>query len=239
MIVLQRWILVLMPWLSLLPLASKTLAAEGRTDHFLSGGQRIAVEVFPAPRADAPCVIVLHGASGLAAGNRFLAQVAGGFASLGFHTYLVHYFERTGTTYAGDATIQASFPAWRETVRDAGAWVQRDHPDARVGIFGYSLGGYLAVATSAQDASVSAVVELAGGLAEGTTPAKLPPTLVLHGDRDTRVPFAEAGRLKATLERTGSVHEMHVYQGEGHILSFPSYLDVVQRGAAFFGRHLR
>ncbi len=239
MLVSQRWILVLMAWSSLLPLASKALAAEGRTDHFLSGGRRIAVEVFPAPKTDAPCVLVLHGASGLAAGNRYLAQVAGGFAALGYHTYLVHYFDRTGTAYAGDATIRASFPAWRETASDAVAWVRRERPDSRIGIFGYSLGAYLAVATAAQDAGVAAVVELAGGLAEGTAPTRLPPTLVLHGDRDTRVPFAEAGRLKAALERAGSAHEMHVYQGEGHVLSLPSYLDVVQRGADFFGRHLR
>ena len=235
----HRWSAVLMAWFSLLPFASKALAAEGRTDHFLSGGKRIAVEVFPAPRADAPCVLVLHGASGLAAGNRYLAQVAGGFAARGFHTYLAHYFDRPGTAYAGDAAIRASFPAWRDTVRDAVAWVRREGPDSRVGIFGYSLGAYLAVATAAQDAGVSAVVELAGGLAEGTAPDRLPPTLVLHGDRDSRVPFTEAGRLKAALERAGRVHEMHVYPGEGHILALPSYLDVVQRGAAFFGRHLR
>ncbi len=42
------------------------------------------------------------------------------------------------------------------------------------------------------------------------------PLLILHGDRDTRVPPGESAQVAATLAAAGIPHEYIVYPGEGH-----------------------
>ena len=63
--------------------------------------------------------------------------------------------------------------------------------------------------------------------------------LILHGTSDSRVPLAEARRLEATLRELGQSPEFHVYPGQGHILDWASYADVVRRGTVFLTENLR
>ena len=211
-------------------------------DSFQSGGKEIRVEKFGLNgNASAPSIIVLHGATGVEYANRFIATLAQGFAEKGFVVYLVHYFDRTGAVYADDDAIKRSSGDWLKTVDDAVTFVQRKRPHASIGMFGYSLGGYLAAAESVKNDQVAAAVILAGGLDEGSAAAARHslPVLILHGDADTRVPIQESRRLETVLKRLGGEPEMHVYAGEGHIMKSATYIDVVRRGAEFFDLHLR
>lgn len=212
-------------------------------DQFVSAGKAVRVETFrPADGGTAaPSVIVLHGSTGVAFANRFIAGVADQFAQQGFVVHLVHYFDSTSTSYADDATIARSSKTWLQAVSDAVEWVAEQRPKAKIGIFGYSLGGYLGAAESIADSRISAAVILAGGLDEGSSTAvkHAPPMLILHGGNDSRVPLSEARRLEAALIKAGRTPEFHVYPGEDHILSMPSYADVVRRGAEFFRRKLK
>ncbi len=221
--------------------ATSASAAEQKVERFKSGGRMVQIETFPAKNADAPSVLVLHGSTGVEFGNRFIAEIARSFAGQGFNTHLLHYFERTGARYADDATIRTSFPEWLDAINDAVGFIQKIHPRVKIGIFGYSLGGYLAIAHAARDSRISAVVELAGGIDEASAALTkgFPPTLILHADRDTRVPISEGRKLEAALKKRGADVELHVYEGEDHLLQPTSYLDVLKRGAAFFRRHLR
>lgn len=236
--VLSRWLRVL-TFLFAMILSSHTRAEPARTlDRYLSGGKEIRVETFsicPAPTT--PSVIVLHGTTGVEFANRFIAHLAEGFAEQGFVVHLVHYFDRTGSRYADDATIRKSSPLWIQTVDDAITYVHSKRPQAPIGLFGYSLGGYLTAAETVSNPRVRAAVVLAGGLDEATARSAqhAPPVLILHGDSDTRVPLSEARRLERTLTRLGGPPAMHVFPGEGHIMSLPAYADVVQRSV----RHLR
>src|SRR5262249_26436401 len=45
----------------------------------------------------------------------------------------------------------------------------------------------------------------------------LPPTLILHGDRDHTVPLREAYALRDLLDGRHVPHEVKVYEGVGHV----------------------
>lgn len=211
-------------------------------EHFQSGGKEIRVETFgDSSRSNVPSIIVLHGATGVDFANRFIAKLAEHIAAQGFVVHLVHYFDRTGTLYADDSTIKASAGDWLSTIHDAASFVRKERPDAAIGFFGYSLGGYLAAAETVQDGEVSAAVILAGGLDEESARAArhAAPVLILHGDADTRVSISESRRLKETLERLGLPATIHVYLGEGHIMSSAAYDDVIRRSVEFYRTNLR
>lgn len=223
------------------PLRGQETLREQET--FLSGGKEIRVENFtPKGRSaeNLPSIVVLHGAPGVAFANQFIAGLAQQFAEEGFVVHLVHYFDRTGTRYADDAAITRSSALWLGTVKDTVAWVHKERPKAKIGIFGYSLGGYLAAAEGVSDPQVSAAVILSGGLDDGSKKGLkyAPPMLILHGGQDTRVPVSEAHRLERALQKAGGQPEFHLYPDEEHIMSMMTYADVVQRGTVFFQQHL-
>lgn len=227
--------------------ANSTSAAEPireTKDHFVSSGKSITVEVFsPASAGRRPGIIVLHGAGGLLLDGPAIRRVARALAVSGSEAFVVHYFERTGNIYASGRELHDRFNAWRETVNDAVSFVaaRPDVDPAKIGCFGYSLGAYLSLAQSAHDPRVGAVVELAGAIdAEHAGKVKhLAPTLILHGDQDRRVPFENAQRLEALLQRLHVPYEKKIYAGEGHVLSNASLMDAAARGVRFLHEHLR
>jgi dienelactone hydrolase len=209
---------------------------------FSSGGKSIRIETFGIVRdTNRPSIVLLHGATGVDFGKRFIARFAEAFASEGYVVHLVHYFDLTGTEYADDETIRTSSAAWQRAVDDAVRLIRKSRPNARIGVFGYSLGGYLAAAESVRNRQVAATVVLAGGLDKGSALGvrHTPPTLILHGSADNRVPISEARRLESTLKAAGANPEFHVYPGEGHIMNLSSYKDVMLRSVRFFDRHLK
>jgi carboxymethylenebutenolidase len=238
---IRSWLIMLMLMFS----GAQAFSApepSGAAQTFPSGGKDIRVETFVGPAGEAaPSIIVLHGSTGVDFANRFIAGIAQNFAAKGFVVHLVHYFDRTGTRYADDETIRRSSAAWLATVHDAVKFVRAKRPNAPIGIFGYSLGGYLAAAEMVNDDVISAAVILSGGLDEGSarTAHHTAPTLILHGSADARVPVSEAQKLEAFLKRAGRAPEMHIYPNEGHIMTLPTYDDVVKRGAEFLRQNLQ
>ena len=212
-------------------------------ESLISGERRINVEAFqPAGQGSHPAVLVLHGAGGIDTSNAYVRQMAAILAAQGCGTFLVHYFDRTGHTWANDATIHENFQLWLDTLKDAVEFIA-DQPgvdESRIGCFGYSLGAYLALALASEEPRIHAVVEMAGGIENGSadTIVRLPPTLILHGSEDKRVPVSSAYGIKRVLQKLGVPYEMRVYPGEGHILRWPALSDAVMRGLDFLQRHL-
>lgn len=170
-----------------------------------------------------------------------IRRVARALAQNGFETFVVHYFERTGNLFVRDAAIQKNFDTWRTTVNDAVDYLHARPEITSIGLFGYSLGGFLSLAQAAHDPRVSAVVELAGAIPKDHVASvkHLPPLLILHGDKDRRVPVENAYVLEKIAQRLGLPHEMKIYENEGHVLSTASQRDAAQRAARFFQQHLR
>jgi carboxymethylenebutenolidase len=207
-----------------------------------SGGGDVRLDCF-LPDADGqrfPAVIALHGSGG---GHASMADPASLLAEQGFAVYVLHYFDRTGTTEIdGLQTIFRHFPAWMKTLWDAVSFAARQ-PQVdphRIGLLGFSLGAYLALSASAIDSRIQAVVEYFGGMPKEMKlfTRRLCPVLILHGDQDKTVPVDEAYHLQQILEKKKIAYEMKIYPGVGHGFSGEIWRDAGSRTLAFLEKHL-
>lgn len=209
------------------------------TESFTTEGHAVSIDVYqPEAGGTFPAVIGLHGSGGL---HTSFGDPARMLAANGFAVFVPHYFERTETGWANDPTIRREFPTWMRTVRDAITYAtgQRGVDPLRVGLLGFSLGGYLALSVASLDERVKAVVEYFGGLPEefaGTN--RMPPVLILHGEADSVVPVAEAKKLDRVLRVLEVEHEKYIYPGAGHGFSGMTMFDSAQKTLAFLQKHL-
>lgn len=217
-------------------------AQDDGSRRFTSGGTSIAVEWFAGPAGRAPGLLLLHGADGLASGDRY-RLAARLLAGAGFHVGLPHYLDRTGERRVTYATLRERYPVWAGTVRDATAWLaaQPEVDGSRLGLVGISLGAALALTTASAGGRIGALVDISGPCPEALEHAgrPLPPTLILHGEEDRVVPVDNARRLGRLLAAAGTPHEVQLYPGQGHALSGPAQLDAASRTASFLARYLK
>lgn len=204
-----------------------------------SGGRTIRVDTFlSAGERRCPAVLVLYGSGGALLGKGEMVKVSRRLAERGMAAFLVHYFQRTGTVVARDPAIYRHWPTWAETVRD-GVDAVAAHPRvdaARLGMFGYSLGGFLAVAESTTDARIDAVAEVSGGVFDGVAgdARRFPRLLILHGRDDERVPFApNFARLKGMAGRFHATPKVKTYEGQGHSFTKDYAADAGARAVEF------
>jgi carboxymethylenebutenolidase len=208
---------------------------------FLSGRKQIRVDRYsPSGAGVNPAVILIHGSGGPLRGADPVAEQA---CRMGINVFVVHYFERTGHDWVTNYQIEPNFLAWLETLRDAVSYVMTEPgvDTNRVALLGFSLGGFLATALAAQDQRVTAVVEIAGGLPKYGIPnvEQLPPTLIVHGDADLRVPVTEAHDLEAVLKRLGTPYEKAILKGQGHFFQGMAQFQALTKIAGFLARQFQ
>ena len=207
-------------------------------------GGAVSADVFePVARGRCPVVLVLHGAGGVLLDGPEMRRVARHLAEEGNAVYLLHYFEGTGTLFAFDSSMQRNFRTWLQTVDDSIRAIQEIRGDSSpIGIYGYSLGGFLALSAASDNSRVGAVVEHAGGVWNGKVEGigKMPAVLMMHGERDARVPFAQYAKpLVPVLQRRAAAVEMKFFPGEGHVFTATAMLNVRAAAARVFREHLR
>jgi carboxymethylenebutenolidase len=208
---------------------------------FNSGGQGIGLDCFlPSPNGDKfPTVIGLHGSGG---GHAIISDPAELLATNGFAVYVLHYFDRTGTSQADRDTIFRYFPLWMKTLWDSVSFVAcQPHVDSeRMGLLGFSLGAYISLSNAAVDSRIQAVVEFCGGLPKEMKffMRRLCPVLILHGAADSTVPVEEAYHLRHVLEKRRIPYEMQIYPGAGHGFEGPVWQDAKARTLEFLKKHL-
>lgn len=207
---------------------------------YLSGGKSVGIDVFVPPQTgEYPIVLALHGSSGLYSGSGQFPQI---LADRGFIVFLPHFFETTGTTRATPLTIRDNFPTWTVAISDALDFAQ-DHARTdrrRIGIVGFSLGAYLALALASQQSRVKAVVDFFGGMPDhfAEQVRHLPPVLILHGDHDTVVPVSEAHKIEALYRARQAPYEMKIYPNANHGFNGFNMLDAGQRTYFFLKKYL-
>lgn len=220
-------------------------AAEAEGTGFTIDGRRVRVDIVKAetdmlgPDGKAPAVLILHGAHGLGDGSLFYPQ-AKALAEKGITAFVIHYFD--GITQARKAS-PTLYDERERVIAEAVSYVSRQayvDPD-RIGIFGLSLGGFHALALGSRDPRIQAVVNVVGAMpseVQRRGVVRMPPTLVLHGDKDATVPVRRAYELTNLLEEIGAEHEVKIYKGQGHTFRGDAQQDSIDRTVGFFERHL-
>jgi dienelactone hydrolase len=174
-----------------------------------------------------------------------LGRFVPAFDEIGAAAYAPRYFQKTRSLIATQKTILDGkhFPAWLAAVRDAVSFVaERPTVDAqRIGVLGFSLGGFLAMALAAEDRRIRAVISLSGGMPPGwedRATQGMAPVLVLHGASDPVVPVAEAYKAERVLKERGVACEVEVYPGERHWMAGAAHARVLTRCSEFLKRNL-
>jgi dienelactone hydrolase len=223
-----------------LPLPRTVHPVEESTESFESLGHTVRVDVYvPEGKGQRhPAAIVLHGSGGVHSMSMEVSErYAEALANRGIAAYVVHYFDATGTFIASLATETREYWNWVRVVHDAVTWV-RARPEVRlgrVGLFGFSMGAYVAVGAAATNPRVSRVVLVSGGLEPGVADSirLFPPALLLHGMDDDVVSIAEEDSLVRELTRHKTLFVSHRYPGEGHEFGESAAVDAVERAARF------
>jgi dienelactone hydrolase len=210
---------------------------------FESGGRQIRADRYaPNGKASARTVIVLYGAGGMVFDGPSMKRVARALADAGDTAYLLHYYNRTGTIVALDSTMRRHFDEWLATLRDGIAWLHGREEKKPIGIYGYSLGGFLAIAAASNNPLVGAVTEHAGGIwgSDEKRVGKMPPVLMVHGLEDKRVPVEKFAKpLLQVLRKRGGQVDTEFVPGEGHVFSEEAMAKVRPKVANFFGEMLK
>jgi carboxymethylenebutenolidase len=194
-----------------------------------------------------------------------LRELAERLSAAGIAAYIPHYFDGLAPGLRATAGSPRLHRQREAVIAAALAHVaaQPNVDAARIGLFGVSLGGFHAVALAARQPGVpwasrtggtpdskegaargfeiDAVVDLVGAMPRGIDRAairRMPPTLILHGERDALVPVSRARELARLLKRVGATHEIKIYPGQGHVLRGPAWTDSLARSVEFFRRHL-
>lgn len=197
----------------------------------------------PNDQAPHPTILLLYGAGGLAFDGSRMRVTAQRWVNAGYIVYLVHYLDGTGGFMAMPWNMRQGFDEWVETVRDSIAWIQKQPSSfAPIGIYAYSLGGFVGLEAASDNPQVGALVDFAGGWVEGDMKplGRMPPLLLVHGQRDHRVPYKKyVLPLFSQLDQHNIAYESRVFPTEGHKPT-PAVLEAVRTQAIeFFRRHLK
>ncbi len=212
---------------------------------FVSGGHRITVWRYePKTKGKHPALIMLYGLECLGESPKHYEFIAQRFAGKGYAVYFVHYFNCTPISAKDVTALQARvkasllplmpgtepdvrvrkcFQDWMSVVKGAVQFARsQDNVDPeRVGLIGFSLGGFLTMSLLATepDLNVCAAVECFGGLPKELHGSlkNAPPVLIFHGDRDDIVPVKEAHTLRALLKERKCHVEDKIFENCGHM----------------------
>jgi carboxymethylenebutenolidase len=195
-------------------------------------------------------VLVLHGGRGIELKPGAYQRYADALNAAGIDAYLVRYFTaadiqafdpQTSTGQSRDGYAAERFAGWTKRMSSVvTAVLARPDNSGRVGLLGFSLGGYVAAATAAHDERVAALAVLYGGMPDAMVSEvkRLPPLIELHGEADRNVPLARGQELVKLAKAVGSDAEQVTYPGKAHGFDFsdtdPMTQDAMGRVVRFF-----
>lgn len=217
-----------------------------------SNGDRLRVTRHPAGIAGKrPGVILLHGARGIEIKPRAYERYAAALSANGIDVYVLRYLNAadtaamSGTKASRESHETARFDGWSDAVSaTVTAILVRPDSSGRIGLLGFSLGGYVAANTAARDARVAALAVLYAGMPDATIAKvkRLPPLIELHGDADRNVPIAKGRQLVALGKSLGADAELVSYPGKAHGFDFsdsdPIAAEAIDRVCRFFETRL-
>jgi carboxymethylenebutenolidase len=202
-----------------------------------------------------PSVFLLHGSHGFDHKPRAYERYANALAAKGIDAYFLPYFtaadapafdHRKTAKEKREAWEAARFDNWAKRVSSAvTAVLSRPDGSGRIGLLGFSLGGYVAADAAARDERIAALAVLYGGMPDAmvTEIKRLPPLIELHGDADRNIPPAKGEELVKLAKAVGAEAEFIAYPGKPHGFDFsdtdPMAADAVDRVTKFFEARLK
>ncbi|HEY5084130.1 MAG TPA: dienelactone hydrolase family protein [Rhizomicrobium sp.] len=208
--------------LGLLPGTASAADIGGRHIVLPATERQVNVTYFRAPgEAPRPAVLLLHGARGfdgqIADYDRYGSELAGN----GMDAYLVYYYsvnDQHSMASASDVFIDR-FAAWAQLVNDlAGDLLAAKQSNGKIGLIGFSNGGFLAAGAGALDPRINATVIYYGAVPFPIMDRvrRFPPLLVLHGDADTIITVDRGKELASLARQLGGSADLVIYPGAGH-----------------------
>lgn len=205
-----------------------------------------------------PGVILLHGVEGADLQARAHFQTARRLNRQGYAVFFVHYFDcllyddLVLLDAAGELDVDAiglaclsDAETWTNCVTDVVVSIaQRDDVDAsHLALEGFSLGGFVSLATAARLQSeselpdVAAVVVNWGAKFETTIfSPSFPPVLFVHGEHDEVVRLDDARATVDAIQESGGVADLFVVPQGGHTASS---VDSIAATENFLARYLQ
>jgi carboxymethylenebutenolidase len=200
-----------------------------------------------------PAVLVLHGSRGFELRLLAYQRYADALTEAGIDVYLARYYGpadaealgKLGTSEKREAYEDERYGAWADRVSSTvTAILARPESSGRLGLLGFSLGGFVAAATAARDERVAALAVLYGGMPEKIAPhvKRMPPLLELHGDADRNVSLASGVALVKLAKSVGAEASQITYPGKPHGFDFsdrdPATSDAIAHVVGFFKARL-
>jgi carboxymethylenebutenolidase len=194
------------------------------------------------PNDQGPRILLLYGAGGLAFDGSRMRTFAQRLVREGYKVYLLHYLDETGASFAEPWILRKDFDKWVETACDTIAWIQKQpSPSAPIGIYGFSLGGFIALEAASDNPQVGAVVDHAGGWEGDMKPlGRMPPLLLVNGQRDRWVTYKKYVQpLFSYLEQHHIAYQSRVFPDQGHKFKPAELEEVRTQAIEFFRQHLK
>jgi carboxymethylenebutenolidase len=216
---------------------------------------RVALTRYAADQAGKrPSVLLLHGTRGFERKPRAYERYANALSAKGIDAYFLRYFTmadmpvfdpNTSTQERREAYEAGRFDSWAKRVSAVVTTIlARPDSSGRIGLLGFSLGGFVAADAAARDARICALAVLYGGIPSAMVPEvkHLPPLLELHGEADQNVAPAEGEKLVKLGKAVGAEAELVTYPGKKHGFDFsdtdPMAADAIGRVVRFFEARL-
>jgi carboxymethylenebutenolidase len=200
-----------------------------------------------------PAVMVLHGSRGFELRLLAYQRYADALRVAGIDVYLARYYgpadaealQKLGTSEKREAYEDERYGVWADRVSSTvTAILARPESSGRLGLLGFSLGGFVAAAAAARDERVAALAVLYGGMPGKIAPhvKRMPPMIELHGDADRNVSLANGLALVKLAKSVGAEADQITYPGKPHGFDFsdrdPASGDAIAHVVGFFKTRL-
>ena len=207
-----------------------------------------------APRAARPntpgVVVVMH----IWGVDEQIRETVRRFAKAGFAAIAPDLFARTGAPDGDGQTDYTKFRPHAEKLRKeqvdgdlraAALWLQSAHPQGKVGVAGFCMGGAVALRQAIDNDDVFSADAVWYGKVAGIDPTKIRMPLVgSYGEKDTGIPPDEVRAFRKVLR---TQNDIVIYPTSGHAFCdhtresyvAPAAADSWRRTLAFFTKYLR
>ncbi|MBU1345967.1 MAG: dienelactone hydrolase family protein [Alphaproteobacteria bacterium] len=194
------------------------------------------VLIRPTGPTNGAAIVMLHGQGGLQSDLPRYELQAYQLASRGYYVVLPNYYSASNRSFRDSPLIAER---WREVASDAvdyAATLPGVTAD-KVGIWGYSLGGRLAVDSTLDGGAARAVVAVAtaGRLGDGRSTT---PTLLIAGDQDPVATIVSVNRWADELRTRDMPVTVETLNTAKHLFDAPTWCEVFQHTRDFFDAQL-